>query len=89
MMKPKIAFRLSGLIFQKKDDLAGLHDHSQTAILSGVVLEGSKRFWKSLFQKDNEIEIEPEIGKLVLFPSHLKHGVRANKSNVERISLAF
>ena len=37
MMKPKIAFRLSGLIFQKKDDLTGLHDHSQTAILSGVV----------------------------------------------------
>ena len=74
----------------KKDDLTGLHDHSQTAILSGVVyLKAAKDSGNLYFKKDNEIEIEPEIGKLVLFPSHLKHGVRANKSNVERISLAF
>jgi ectoine hydroxylase-related dioxygenase (phytanoyl-CoA dioxygenase family) len=38
--------------------------------------------------QDN-LAITPEVGKMVLFPSFLKHGVQTNKSNQNRISLAF
>ena len=37
----------------------------------------------------DDLAITPEVGKMVLFPSFLKHGVQINKSNQNRISLAF
>jgi ectoine hydroxylase-related dioxygenase (phytanoyl-CoA dioxygenase family) len=37
----------------------------------------------------DDLAITPEVGKMVLFPSFLKHGVQTNKSNQNRISLAF
>ena len=57
----------------KKDDLTALHDHSQTAILSGVVyLKAAKDSGNLYFKKDNEIEIEPEIGKTRFIPFAFK-----------------
>lgn len=35
------------------------------------------------------IEIEPREGLLVIFPSWLKHGVRPNKSDEERVVMSF
>jgi uncharacterized protein (TIGR02466 family) len=34
-------------------------------------------------------EYKPEVGKLLLFPGWLEHGVKTNTVNSERISLAF
>lgn len=34
-------------------------------------------------------EYSPEVGKLLLFPGWLEHGVKTNTVDVERISLAF
>jgi uncharacterized protein (TIGR02466 family) len=36
-----------------------------------------------------ELSIRPEVGKLILFPGWLKHGVRTNSTEHERISLSF
>ena len=37
----------------------------------------------------NELAIRPENGKIILFPGWLKHGVRTNGTQHERISLSF
>ena len=70
----------------------GLHDHIDRAVLSCVAYlsceEGSGSLYFKM-QGENEFEIQPEIGKLVIFHPSLKHGVRKNRTNAERISLAF
>jgi len=44
----------------------------------------------SNFLASNElVYYKPEVGKLLLFPSWLYHGVRSNDTEEERISLAF
>ena len=35
------------------------------------------------------VQIEPEVGKLVIFPSYQSHYVQPNKSKEDRISIAF
>jgi uncharacterized protein (TIGR02466 family) len=37
----------------------------------------------------NEVEIEARAGRLVIFPSWLSHGVPANRSAADRISISF
>lgn len=37
----------------------------------------------------NSVEVSTRTGELVLFPSWLKHGVKPNKTDVPRISMAF
>ena len=32
---------------------------------------------------------EPEVGKLLLFPGYLQHGIKANMTNTDRVSLSF
>jgi ectoine hydroxylase-related dioxygenase (phytanoyl-CoA dioxygenase family) len=38
---------------------------------------------------EDDLEICPEVGKIVLFDPSIRHGVRENRSGSERISLAF
>jgi hypothetical protein len=69
-----------------------MHNHNERAIVSGVfyleVPESSANlFFKS--GKDEELEIESKVGKMVFFPSKLDHYVPENKSNKTRISLSF
>ena len=76
----------------KVGELTGVHNHAQFSSISGVVyLKSSMLSGDLYFQKEGEDDllIIPEVGKMVLFPSHLKHGVHPNKSDDERISLAF
>lgn len=35
------------------------------------------------------VDVQPEEGKLIVFPSWLKHAVQANESDTDRISIAF
>jgi len=49
---------------------------------------------KSVFDKDNPftystMSIKPEAGTLVMFKSNVKHGVQQNKTNKQKISLAY
>lgn len=53
------------------------------------------RHWFDLQPKENNYynaysyHIETRIGDIVIFPSHIKHGVRPVEADVQRISLAF
>lgn len=49
---------------------------------------GALNFWEFNISP-NGIPFLPENNHLILFPSYVKHGVDANQSNEERISLAF
>ena len=66
----------------KPNECTGLHDHAFHSVLSAVTyLSLEKGCGNLYFQKDEEIEIEPEVGMIVIFPPHFKHGVRPNKSS--------
>ncbi len=70
----------------------GLHDHAQLSKLSGVFyLEAEPNAGNLFFHKEGffDLEIIPEVGKLVLFEPWMRHGVRVNKSSKPRLSLAF
>ena len=41
------------------------------------------------FITDNEIQITPKEGDILVFPSHVIHRVKPNENNEERISIAF
>jgi uncharacterized protein (TIGR02466 family) len=53
------------------------------------------RYYLGKYRKDNthfsqqSYTIEPKTNKLVIFPAWVKHSVEMNKSNTERISIAF
>jgi len=70
----------------------GLHDHAHLAALSGVVyLSRLSKSGNIYFHLDGlpELEIMPEVGKLILFEPWMRHGVRINQSSHPRLSLAF
>jgi hypothetical protein len=70
----------------------GLHDHVDQAILSCVVYLDCKKDSGNLFfriKEEDDLEVLPEVGKMILFSPSLRHGVRENRSESERISLAF
>ncbi|MDG1325694.1 MAG: putative 2OG-Fe(II) oxygenase [Opitutales bacterium] len=76
----------------KFKDITGVHDHAQLASFSGVVYLQSNSLSGHLYfpqSGGDQFSIIPEVGKMVLFPSHVRHGVHSNRSNEERISLAF
>ena len=75
-----------------KGESTGIHNHIDHATVSGVFYlkapdNSANLFFKN--GKNNELEIEIETGKIVLFPSELDHYVPENESSETRISLAF
>lgn len=84
---PPFWFNIAG-----SEQFTGLHDHSSEAALSAVsYLQADLNSGNLYFAVDNEedVEIVPRVGEIVLFPPHLRHGVRPNQSKTDRISLAF
>ena len=69
-----------------------IHNHIEHAIVSGIfylqVPENSANLYFKNGKK-NELEIKPETGMMVFFPSELDHYVPENQSSETRISLAF
>lgn len=74
-------------------EMTGLHDHAHLATLSGVLyLQAQEECCGDLyFRKEGlaDLIIKPEVGKMVIFPPFLRHGVHPNLSVNERISFAF
>ena len=79
-----------------------LHDHivreniSRSPVFSGVYyLQADSKSGYFVFQysKDrvtyNRWKIKPEVGKFILFPSHIDHFVTRNKSSKNRVSISF
>ena len=76
----------------RPEESTGLHNHAHLAALSGVVyLSCQSKSGNIYFHLDElpELEIMPEVGKLILFEPWMKHGVRTNQSSQKRVSLAF
>lgn len=73
----------------------GWHDHKDRSVLSGVYYlkvpdnAGDILFRKRDKDKIVEWNIRSETGKLILFYSNIEHSVTINKSNHDRISIAF
>ena len=73
----------------------GWHDHKDKSVLSGVYYlkvpdnAGDILFRKRDKDKIVEWNIRSETGKLILFHSNIEHSVTINKSNHDRISIAF
>jgi len=45
--------------------------------------------WPADQLRDQDFQVEPKEGRLVLFPSWLTHRVSVNRTDEERISIAF
>ena len=45
--------------------------------------------FKKSFSIDDSYHFYPTEGRMIVFPSHLQHHVQENKSNEDRISVAF
>ena len=76
----------------EQGEKTGIHDHAKLASVSGVVYIKSEPLAGDLFFRKEgrtDLYIKPEDGKMVLFPSYLKHGVHVNQSKQRRISLSF
>ena len=76
----------------EQGEKTGVHDHAKLASVSGVVYIKSVPLAGDLFFRKegrSDLCIKPEDGKMVLFPSYLKHGVHVNQSKQRRISLSF
>ena len=73
----------------------GWHDHKNRSVLSGVYYlkvggnAGDIHFRKKDNGKIVEWKIRSETGKLILFNSNIEHSVATNKSDHNRISVAF
>ena len=103
LIPQKLDYRLTSWITSNdKGDYSPVHNHLK-ADISGVYYyqtngeDGSIFFvtptlamTNSVFSKlaDN-FHVKPEVGKLLLFPGWLQHGVATNTSNNNRKSLAF
>lgn len=73
----------------RKNEYTVLHDHLPY-LLSFVYFLKSKSYYSSLYFQTNfgKKRIRPKEGRLVIFPSYLKHGVLPHKYNDTRITLA-
>jgi len=67
------------------------HVHDHMADYSGIYYYNTNGDDGDLFFTDefSKLNVKPEKGKILIFPSKLKHGVETNKTYHERISLAF
>ena len=76
----------------RSGERTGLHDHADLARLSAVAYLACEENSGNLYFKmdgEDDLEISPEVGKVVIFDPALWHGARENRSDSERISFAF
>ena len=66
------------IVFHKPDGYTNLF-HSSTLIQFNNYENHNCDDW----------DITPEVGDILIFPSHLLHSIRSNNSDMERYSLAF
>lgn len=70
----------------------GVHDHSKRAVLSAVYYVSMPYNGGNIvFHPENgqAVELSPRDGTVLFFPAELRHSVKENESDQDRISLAF
>ena len=75
-----------------KNNYGHIHDHIGT--ISGVYYYRTKGSDSNIFfspqqSYQNRINVTAEDGMLLLFPSHLRHGITTNTTKETRISISF
>lgn len=92
-----LTIKRSWITFCPKDTWGHLHHHTD-CMIAGVYyfeveqLSGKLRLYSPLqFNKENSnyLDIEPELGTVVMFPGWMGHEILPNKSDNMRISIAF
>ena len=79
----------------KPGDATAWHNHKNQSILSGVYYlkvpknSGNIKFRKRISEDYIEWVVKAEAGKMILFDPTIKHSVPKNRSDENRISLAF
>lgn len=87
----------------EKGNYAHVHDHGSSDI-SGVYYykvpdKGSELFFRNPITQmsssfiyehlSTSVDVTPEVGTILLFPSWLQHGVKTNESDDTRVSVSF
>lgn len=77
----------------EKGNFSSIHDHGMDDISGCYYYKTSGKdgdfFYESSSPWGGRVNIPPEEGQLLLFPSWMKHGVLSNDTNSVRMSLAF
>ena len=86
--------RNSWFTLMKKHGYSHIHNHGTNDISGVYYVQTSSEDGNIFFESSNQwhsnrINIKPEVGKLLLFPSWLSHGVTTNTTDYPRISLSF
>jgi hypothetical protein len=99
-----VSFRNSWINFYNKGDFQFQHHHAGSAISGIYYYQSNGEDGRVIFENPNpyldyhmfpaahgfnKVGIDPKPGKLVLFPSWLRHGVEINNTDNERISISF
>jgi uncharacterized protein (TIGR02466 family) len=78
---------ISGVIYIQSPKGSGklnIYNPGMNTLWEGYYLSSTRNYNNS-----NCIEIEPQEGKIFLWPSYVPHQVDCNEENVERISISF
>ena len=79
---------LSGVYYVEGNaDQGGITFHRNYSEDYAIASQGAIGFDTSI--NASVISVEPETGKLMLFPSYLPHGVESNPTDKDRISISF
>lgn len=73
-------------------DISGVYYHQTNGQDGDIVFRNPSlvnRFHKLTYNIENSITYKPEVGKILLFPSFLEHGVFHNNTDHKRISVTF
>lgn len=73
---------LSGVLYIQSDDASNIQFIQDT-------LRHHYPFWTNSELFADKFELFPKDGRLIIFPSWIKHSVLPNESNKERISISF
>lgn len=75
-----------------ENDIAGVYYHTTNEDDGSIFFESPVEVLKSSFcfrHLHKRLRFKPEVGKIMLFPAWLLHGVSENTSDHERISVSF
>lgn len=93
----------SWITLTNKDEHAILHTHGNSDLSGVYYFKTNSKDGNIYFRSPNrfianshafhhapdQIEVNPEVGKFILFPGWLDHGVLTNETDNERISISF
>jgi|TARA_B100000035_G_C20932668_1_gene523749 uncharacterized protein (TIGR02466 family) len=81
---------LSGVLWLKvPDDSGNIIFESPQSFTQFRLIQAYSQKFKDENQVYDWFYVQPQVGLMVLFPSHLNHSVSQNNSNEDRISVAF